>query len=155
MADVLTLDPSQSSRIPDILRRTAPWVRLMSVVLFISCAVMMIGGVIFAVAMAAGLAAQGAGGHFGAAPALVGGFFYAAMGLVNIFPAMFLWRFASRAKEFVAGPRPELLEQALDAQRSYWKFMGIFMMVAVVLGVVVFCVAAVAGFWFARAAAGR
>jgi hypothetical protein len=157
MADVLTLDPSQPSRIPDILRRTVPWVRMMSVVLFISCAVMMVGGVIFSIAMAAGLAAQGGGTGrpFGAAPALIGGLFYAGMGLINIFPAVFLWRFGSRAKEYVASPRPELLEQALDSQRSYWKFMGIFMVIAVVLALVMVCFAFVGGLLWYRATAAR
>lgn len=148
MADVLTVE---QSRIPDILRRTAPWVRLMAIVLFISSALMMIGGVVFAVGMAAGLAAGGAG-HAGAAPALIGGVLYCGVGLINLIPAVFLNRFASRARDYVAAATVPNLEQALDAQRSYWKFMGIFMIVGLVVGVCVAVVAGIAGaMWMQRA----
>jgi hypothetical protein len=151
MADVLTVE---QSRVPDILRRTAPWVRLMSVVLFISCALMMVGGLIFAIALAVGLGGD-TSRPAGAAPAMAVGVVYAVMGLINLFPAVFLTRFANRAKAYVASRTVPHLEEALDAQRSYWKFMGIFMIVAFVGVLCIGVVAGIAGFWFARAAAGR
>jgi hypothetical protein len=151
MADVLTVE---QSRIPDILRRTAPWVRLMSVVLFISCAFMMVGGLIFAIALGAGLAAS-SGRPGGAVPAVVVALVYCGMGLVNLIPAVFLMRFAGRAKAYVTAQTIDHLEQALDAQRSYWKFMGIFMIVAFVGAICIAVVAGIAAFMFARAAAGR
>ena len=81
------------------------------------------------------------------------GLLYSGMGLINLFPAVFLNRFASRARDYVAITTTPNLEQALDAQRSYWKFMGICMIVCLVLGVFAVVIAAVAGFWFAQRAA--
>jgi ABC-type glycerol-3-phosphate transport system permease component len=156
MAEVLTADqprgPGQS-RIPDILRRTVPWVRFMSVLLFISCGVMMIGGLLFTIAMAVGLASA-SDRPGGAVPAVAAGLAYCGMGLINLIPAVFLMRFAGRAKAYVAAQTTDHLEQALDAQRSYWKFMGIFMIVGFVGAICVFVIAAIAGFMFYRARAG-
>jgi hypothetical protein len=156
MADVLTVDPSRASdpsRVPDILRRTVPWVRLMSVMLFISCGVMVLGGLAFGIGLALGMAGSSSQpGPFGAAPAVVGGFFYACMGLINLIPAVFLWRFANHAKAYAVGATAARLEQALDAQRSYWKFMGIFMIVAMVLMLVVGVIAGIGAAIFMRAA---
>lgn len=157
MADVLTVESGSSmsaSRIPDIVRRTAPWVRLMSVVLFISCAFMVIGAAIFAVTIAVGLGVS-ADRPAGAVPVAIVALVYACFGLINLIPAVFLMRFAGRAKAFVAAQTVQHLEEALDAQRSYWKFMGIFMIVGIGLALCVFVVAAVAGFWAFRSAAGR
>jgi hypothetical protein len=127
----------------------------MSVMLFISSGIMMLGGLLFAVGLAAGLAAGGAGGPgpLRAAPAFAVGLVYAVMGLVNLLPAVFLWRFASRAQAYATGLTQNLLEEALDAQRSYWKFMGIFVIVAFVFAICAVAVVAIAAIAFMRATA--
>src|SRR5262245_8761737 len=145
MADVLTQEPSTPSRIPDILRRTAPWARLMSVLLFVSSGFMLIGALVLTLGMAAGALASGRGASGRGeqvAPMLVVGIGYAIVGLINIVPASLLWRFASRASEYATNASMELLERALDAQRSYWKFMGIFVIVGFVCMILVIVLAA-------------
>ena len=152
MADVLTHSPQEApSRVPDILRRTVPWVRVMSVVLFISGGLMFVGGLLFAVGVFAGRLGDRSGAS--GLPTLLVGVFYAAFGPFYLIPAVFLHRFASRAKAFVAAPRPDLLEAALDAQRSYWKFIGILIIVGCVLAIGLLVITAGVTFlWFRTAA---
>ena len=150
---VLTED--QPSRLPDILRRTAPWVRLMAVILFSASGLMMLGGLLFAlgVGLARSLAPGQSSPSLDAVPAVFAGLIYLAFGGINMFPATFLWRFANRSKQYVASPNAATLEQALDAQRSYWKFMGIFTVIAMGCAVLVAVIAVVAGVFFALRAA--
>jgi hypothetical protein len=62
----------------------------------------------------------------------------------------YLLRFANRAREFVMSGQPADLEQALDAQRSYWKFTGVMMIVIFVLCILVAVLAGVGGFLWMR-----
>jgi formate hydrogenlyase subunit 3/multisubunit Na+/H+ antiporter MnhD subunit len=79
---------------------------------------------------------------------------YPVIGLLYLVPAIFLWKFAQRARAFAEDRRPGLLEEALDAQRSYWKFMGIMAIIAFVCVVLIFGVGIVAGLLWARASNG-
>jgi len=146
----VTLQPPSASRVPDILRRTVPWARFMSILLFLGGGMMVVGGLVMGLGM--GFAGAASGGDFGAAAAGGAiGLVYACAGLLNIVPAMFLWRFASRSSHYVAGPSDQRLESALDAQRSYWKFMGIFAIVGMALICVVFVVAIIGAIMVAGA----
>jgi hypothetical protein len=143
MADaaVLTVDPPQidAARLGEILRRTSPWARFMAILYFLSTAVMMVvgvGGTLMAVVRRE--------------PQMLFVIVYPVIGLLYLVPAIFLWKFAQRARAFAEDLRSGLLEEALDAQRSYWKFMGIMAIVGVVCAVLVFFVAMVAGIWYAR-----
>jgi len=125
MSDVLTQEVP--SRLPEILRRTVPWVRFMAVLLFLTAGLMIIGGLFMGLGLALGGAATEQMG--GAIPGLMLGIVYAGVGALNLLPASFLWRFASRSDGYVSAPSSHRLEQALDAQRAYWKFMGVFAIV--------------------------
>jgi hypothetical protein len=140
-APVLTVDPSHidAARVGEILRRTSPWAKFVAIMYFLSTALMVvlgIGGTVMAVVTRQ--------------PQMLFVMVYPVVGLLNLIPALYLWKFTQRARDFVERGQSLLLEQALDAQRSYWKFMGIMMIVAFACGVLVFFVAMVAGFWFAR-----
>ena len=66
------------------------------------------------------------------APILVG-VLYLFLGALYIFPANYLNRFASRIRSLVAMRRTLDLEDALEAQRAFWKFCGIMAIVVMAL----------------------
>lgn len=111
--------------IQSALAGTKPWVRLVSIIGFVSSGFMILGGV--------------AGGVVGAlmgtpeAAALI--FIYPLMGLLYLVPSLYLFRFATRIGEYVQGGQEAQLELALESQRSFWKFVGILSLIGIVLGV--------------------
>jgi len=68
------------------------------------------------------------------------GLIYLAFGALYFAPAIFLNRFASGIFNLLRTGRMSDLEQALGAQKSFWKFMGIMMIIIIVIYVVVFAV---------------
>ncbi len=113
--------------IQSVLAGTKPWVRLCSVLLFISAALMILvgglGGVLGTVALG--------GGAETAALMLV----YALTGLLYLIPALYLYRYAARIGEYLTGGQDVQLELALDAQRSFWKFVGVLSLILIVIAV--------------------
>ncbi|HWE93777.1 MAG TPA: DUF4339 domain-containing protein [Tepidisphaeraceae bacterium] len=119
----------------DMLRQTRPWVIFFAVLMFLGAGFLLIGSVIGMFA-----AMQVRSGLVMIGPAL-----NIAMSLLYIFPAVFLWRYASRIADLSYRKRAGDLESALEAQKSYWKFLGIVTLVVIGLGIVVVLVAVVAG----------
>ena len=111
--------------IQSALAGTKPWVRLVSIIGFISAGFMILGGV------AGGVV----GALMGRPEAAVLIFFYPLMGLLYLVPSLYLFRFATRIGEYVQGGQEAQLELALESQRSFWKFVGILSLVGIVLGV--------------------
>jgi len=130
--------------IADILRRTQPWTRLMGILGFIMVGFMMVVGVLGGLA---GLAT-------GDMTALVLLFIYPVLALLYIFPSLYLIRYSTRIRDFVAGGQGPQLEAALDAQRAFWKFIGILSVISIVMGVLMAVIAVVAGFAIATGSAG-
>ena len=110
----MTTDASTPA-VSRILQQTQPWARLISIMGFVSVAFMMIGGV---AAGAIGLATQ----NVQAAVLVI---VYPLLAVLYIFPSMYLMRYSNRIREFVSQGQPAQLEAALDAQRSFFKFVGI------------------------------
>jgi len=117
-----------------MLRQTKPWVRFMSILMFIGAAFMIIFGLVAGVV---GIA----GGAFEGAVFLI---LYPLMGLLYIFPALFLFRYASRIRDFMAHGLSENLDAALEAQKSFWKFIGILTLIILGIYAVIFVVAIIA-----------
>ena len=130
--------------VADILRRTQPWTRLMGIMGFIMVGFMMVVGII------GGLAGIATGDP----TALVLLFIYPVLALLYIFPALYLVRYSGRIREFVSSGQGQQLEAALDAQRAFWKFVGILSLVSIVFGALAFLIALVAGFAIATGSAG-
>ena len=107
-------------RAVSMLHQTKPWVRFISVMMFIGSAFMVLGGLFMMVGSATGAFA---GGGFSA---VLGGV-YIAMALFYIIPAVFLWKYADRIALFVRERSTGALASALEAQKSFWKFVGIMM----------------------------
>lgn len=115
------------------LRKTRPWVLLLSVLGFIGAAFM----VIAAVPMLLGsgfMATEGldAAGAFGGASMLIGmGVFYLILGVIYFMASLYLLRYAGSIKRAVAGMQVADLEVALSQQASFWKLMGILTLISI------------------------
>jgi hypothetical protein len=116
-------DPGRPDGVADILRRTQPWVRLVAILLFISVAFMVLSG------LAVGMMGLFSG-ESGMAALM---FVYPLAGLLYLFPGIYLTRYASHIGGYIANPQSAQLELALDAQRAFWKFVGVLAIVAIAL----------------------
>ena len=74
---------------------------------------------------------------------------YPAIGVIYFFPAMYVRRFANRARDYAGSGQLADLEAALDAQRSFWKFFGIMTLIGAAIAIVAVASAGVIGFLFA------
>jgi hypothetical protein len=63
----------------------------------------------------------------------VAGIVYFGIAALYIAPAVYLNRYCSRITQVIALHRDDLLEQAIEAQKSFWKFCGIFTLIAIAL----------------------
>jgi hypothetical protein len=119
----------------EMLRQTKPWVRFLSILGFIGAGLMILCGLIMGVAGVAG----------GAPEMFLLFILYPVLGLLYIFPSLYLYRYASRIAEFILYGQSEHLDSALEAQKSYWRFMGIMMLVVLCLYALIFLIAIFAG----------
>jgi hypothetical protein len=117
-----------------ILDRTQPWVRLVSIVGFVTVALMIVIGF---VGGALGMAAE--------IPELAVLLVYPLIGVLYFFPSLYLYKYARRIGMFVAQGHQVHLEAALDAQRAFWKFVGVVVLLSVVVSVFTMVAAVVVG----------
>ncbi len=125
------------------LAGTKPWVRFISVLMFIGAGLMLLlavvmlfaGGSIF---KTANLGAYEAGMGVGIA---VG---YAIFAFIYIYPALKLWKYASRIGALLSSSTILDLEGALNEQRSFWKFIGVMMLLVLILYAVIAVIAVIA-----------
>jgi hypothetical protein len=110
------------------LQRTQPWARFMGIVGFVVVGLMML----------IGLGTGAAGIATGNAEAVVLLVIYPLIALLYIFPSLYLVRYANRIRDFVTHGQQSELQAALDAQRSFWKFIGIVTLVSLVATVLIF-----------------
>lgn len=100
-----------------ILLKTRPWVRIMSVLTLLGAVFGGVAGVVSSV---------GPGGIWAAS-------IYLITGLIYLFPGIYLWQFASRITLFARDQSEGMLAQALESQKSFWKFCAIFSIIAIAL----------------------
>ena len=130
----------------DQLRRTKPWVRLFSVIIFIGAGFMVLGGIAMLLAGAAIFAASSSGTGSGATPAFLGpvfGISYLVFAALYIYPGVKLWNYASRIGDLVANRSLVSLEAALNEQRAFWKFVGITLIAVLCLYLLIGIIAAI------------
>ena len=123
-----------SPAILNSLQRTRPWVRFLSIFGFVSAAFMLAIGLISGVV---GVLTQ----NLDVGVLVV----YSPIALIYVFPSIYLFKYASRIRDFGASGDPLQLELALDAQRSFWKFAGVLTLVSLVLTVVLLVAAVFLG----------
>ncbi|MBL0313337.1 MAG: DUF4339 domain-containing protein [Holophagaceae bacterium] len=134
-----------SEEVVGILKSTKPWVRFLSVLGFLGLALLVVGCIaILAVPM-------GQMGSMTLGPRIAASFAYLLMGLLQLPAVLFLSRYASRIARLATSGDPNDLEDALRAQKSFWKYVGILTLVMMILyliaivGVLVFAGAAIFG----------
>lgn len=137
-----------SAEAVELLSKTKPWVRFFSVL-----------GIIGIVFMALGALAMGllSFGPFRAMPliARIGmGAVYLVLALLYVPPVLYLHRYASRIRNLMDDGSMQALENALRAQKSFWKYIGMFTVilmciyVLVLIGVLVTGMVMGMGKWF-------
>jgi hypothetical protein len=104
------------------LRATKPWVRFMSVIMFIFAALIFLGGLLMML-MPSGMSG------FGLGPLV--GIIYIVMSGLYLAPAFFLHQFASSINDFLNGGGDSAMENALGSQKSFWRFVGILTLVVI------------------------
>ena len=127
-----------STAVVDVLRRTKGWARFVAVIGFIISGFMILFGIgmmFFGAAMGNEFGAAG----FGAMLGLV----YIALSIIYLYPAIKLNQYASRIGNLLNSGMEMDLVSALDAQRSVWKFIGIFMIVILSIYLIIFLLAGV------------
>jgi hypothetical protein len=97
-------------------------VRLLSVVCFATAALCAMGGL---GVLALGILGLGPWGRLGALVGLA----YAAAGVVYVFPALYLSRYASAIRELLISGQASDMESALGHQKSFWRFIGVMTLV--------------------------
>lgn len=115
-----------SSSVLESLRQTRPYVLFLGILGFIGTGLILLVAIFI---VGAGAAGGGGGGPFPGASGVIVGIMYLLMGLLYIPPSLYLVRYAGRIKTLLAAPSTSALEEALTAQKSFWKFVGIFMIV--------------------------
>src|SRR5262249_52791165 len=97
-----------TARALEMLRKTRPWVRFISILMMVFAGLMLLMGIFIAAAA-----------NRGAPPAAFGAI-YVVMAAFYVAPAIYLGRYASRITGVLRLRRADLLEQALEAQKSFW-----------------------------------
>jgi hypothetical protein len=124
-ADRAILDDITSS-----LRATRPWTRFLSILGFVGVAVTLLAGIAMIV-----------GRNFFQTPqngpplALTGAVNILAAGLYLV-PSLWLYRASSATKRFLDGGGAIELAKVLAYQKSFWKFLGITALVALIIAAV-------------------
>jgi hypothetical protein len=116
-----------SQEVVELLRKTKPWVRFLSVLGFIALVFILLAAVAIVALPTGPMGAMAIGPKLAAAGA------YILMGLLQFPALLFLSRYASRIKDLVNSGHPQDLEDALAAQKSFWKYVGIFTLVMIIV----------------------
>lgn len=113
--------PDPNAGIIKILRGILPWVRLISIVGFIAVATFAILGVVSLVGKPIDRVE-----HIPYQTVIV----YATLAVLSLIPSIYLHKCARRMETFMAQGHIIQLESMLEAQRGYWKFLGILVLTA-------------------------
>ena len=116
----------ESPGVARALAGTQPWVKLVSILMFVGSGIGLAGAV-FTMTLGARRGLPGS-----TAMALV----QMLLCLIYLFPASLLFRYGGAINTFLLEGKTSDLETALERQRSFWKFVGVLALIAVVLAVV-------------------
>ncbi|MCW1920936.1 DUF5362 family protein [Luteolibacter arcticus] len=126
------------------LNGTKPWVRLCSVMGFVFAGFMILAGLMMIAGGAIGGMSRSAAAGLGWIQTVVG-LFYIAMSLMYLFPAVKLWKYGTSILRLMSTRSAADLEQALEEQRGFWKFVGIVLLISLGLMLVGFVLVIIAG----------
>ena len=126
------LSPGVTPRSVALLGQTRPWVLLMSILMFIGAGLLGLVGLLAIVFSSLGTRTGSPVGIFGYLGVTLG-LFYLAVAAFYFVPALYLFRYAANIARLRSSGRADDLENALESQKSFWKFVGIVS--AIVLGI--------------------
>ena len=116
--------PAFTAQAMEMLRQTRPWVRFMGIMLYIIAGLSAAGGIVLFVLLIT-TGGRNTDGWLG--------FLYVPFALLYLVPGIYLNRYASRIAQLQQFNREDMLEEALAAQKSFWKFCGIALIVIIAL----------------------
>jgi|SRR5687767_6322232 hypothetical protein len=119
-----------TERALDLLRQTRPWARIVAIMLFV------LAGLCLLIGCVGGIAAIASTRSSHALVVLI----YLPFAALYLAPALYVHRYASRISALLFGRREHDLEAALEAQKSFWKFTGIMIIVMLGLAVLTFLI---------------
>lgn len=120
----------------DLLARTQPWVRFISIVGLLFTCLMFIGLFFSAVSVGAFASHSGQSSGLGVAallPAIV-------VMVLYVYPLIKLSAYAAAIRRLKASGSVADLNHALNQQRAFWKFVGMLMLIGIILWVLFFAV---------------
>lgn len=110
------------------LRSTKPWTRFLSVLGFITVAFSIVIGT--ALMFAKSLFPQSKN-----APTFLMGIMYIIFSVMYLFPSIYLFRYSSSITRFLDTGKETEMESALSYQKSFWKFVGIVSLIAMIIAI--------------------
>lgn len=115
----------------EALRGTKPWVRFLGILGFVGSGLMALFAIVMIVLSVLGISAgEGMDGAF----LVIMGLVYLAGAVVYVFPSLYLNRYASAIDAALSSPTKGFaVEKAIRIQKSFWKFIGIVMLVSLFL----------------------
>jgi hypothetical protein len=118
-------------RMAELLGQTSRFVRIFSILMFVGSGFMVLGGCLMGIMSFANVAGGPAreGAVLGAFMAVA----YMGMAMLYIVPAIFLFRYGRYASAFGKMHDEKNMEDALQAQKSFWKFVTITVLVVISL----------------------
>lgn len=148
---------SVSAAVIDQLKRTRGWVLFFSIMLWIGAVFLIFGGLAMIgmglLAGASDLMSKEVVDQFGVVGGVaVLGVAYFIIALFYIYPALKLGKFAGRIRDLASVPSEQNLVAALNEQRAFWKYLGVFTLVMIALYILLFAVMMVVGIVGAAAA---
>lgn len=124
------------------LRETRPWISFMGIVGFIMSGFILLASFLFLFA-ASNMPAYTRGGEapFGFAFVL-----YLIIAVVSFFPALYLYNYGQNLKNYLAAGTPEALDEAMEMQKRYFKFIGILSIIYLAFLAIVLLIALIGFF---------
>ncbi|MDJ0839426.1 MAG: DUF5362 family protein [Acidobacteriota bacterium] len=114
------------------LRKTRPWVLFISIIGFIFAGFLLIMAlIVMAVGGIGGFTSELPG--LGAFGGILIGLVYAVAALFYIFPSLFLFRYAAAIRRLLNTGSASDMEEALSYQKSFWRLVGIMVLVVFAL----------------------
>jgi len=128
-----------SPGVVEVLRQTKPWARFLAVLGFIGMGFMLLASVAM-LALGSSLG-RGLPAGFGVGMMLV----YVVMAGIQLPAVLFLNRYASRIGSLMDSHAPADLQEALSAQKSFWRYIGILSLIVMCVYILIFVIAVGAG----------
>ena len=124
----------------ELLKQTRPWVLLFAILAFVIGGLLVVIGVIGGVLGLVLAGSRRGPGTF--APLIL--IIYVPLSLLYIVPGLYLSRYAARIRELMGSRSSAALESAIEAQRSFWRLIGIIASIGIGLWLLILVIAMIA-----------